>query len=170
MKSQFGASVLSQALEELAGARGHAVQCHIQRNIGGNTDFLNMMDPARLRCKKISKENVLRSARAGGDGFVHAGPSEYISYLKDTKVANIHMELTGFMGAPVTLDAQLTVQDSPNSAGVVADALRYLKVAAELGARGPLHGPSSFTQKTPPSSLSLDEAQRQCAALARREL
>lgn len=183
MKSQFGASVLSQMLEELAASRGHRVRCHIQRNVGGNTDFLNMTDSARLESKRTSKENVLRggtkedamspTGKGRGSGpqpFIHAGPSEYIAYHKDNKIANFHLELEGFMGSPVTLDAQLSVMDSPNSAGVVIDAVRYLKVAAECGIVGALRGPSAFTQKTPPEFMTLDEATSECDALSRREL
>lgn len=174
MKSQFGASILSQMLQELAFERGHKVKCHIQRNIGGNTDFLNMTNQNRLVQKKISKENVIRSQNdirgiPQEDTFYHAGPSEYIKYYGDNKVANIHMEMEGFMGAPVTLDAQLSVIDSPNSAGVVIDAIRYLKVAREMGIKGALRGPSAFTQKTPPKQLSFKDALFECNSLANRE-
>jgi myo-inositol-1-phosphate synthase len=175
MKSQFGASILSQAIQELAFARGHHVKAHIQRNVGGNTDFLNMTDQKRLASKKISKENVIRSQHSIhnvplGDTFLHAGPSEYIRYYKDNKVANFRVEMEGFMGSPVVLDAQLSVIDSPNSAGVVIDAIRYLKVARELGVVGALRGPSAFTQKSPPQQLSLEDAERECTALAERRL
>lgn len=175
MKSQFGASILSQMLQELAFARGHKVKAHIQRNVGGNTDFLNMMDQNRLKYKKVSKENVIRSQNEihGVDpasSFLHAGPSEYISYYKDNKVANFRLEMEGFMGAPVILDAQLSVIDSPNSAGVVIDAVRYLKVAREMGIIGALRGPSAFTQKTPPQQLMFSETQYECDELAHRRL
>eukprot|EP01133_Synstelium_polycarpum_P002733 gene2733-3153_t len=138
MRSQFGASIVSQMLQELAFERGHHVKAHIQRNVGGNTDFLNMEDKNRLKSKKISKENVIRAQNdirgiSTADSFLHAGPSEYISYYGDNKVANFRLELEGFMGAPVIFDAQLSVQDSPNSAGVVIDAIRYVYVARELG-------------------------------------
>lgn len=174
MKSQFGASIVSQMLQELAFARGHKVKCHIQRNVGGNTDFLNMEDKSRLASKKISKENVIRSQNTirGIDtegSFLHAGPSEYIRYYGDNKVANFRLELEGFMGAPVILDAQLSVQDSPNSAGVVIDAIRYLRVARELGIVGALEGPSAATQKTPPRQMTFSTAQDECKALANRE-
>lgn len=172
MRSQFGASVLSQMLQELAAARGHTVKCHIQRNVGGNTDFRNMESKDRLVSKKISKENVLRGVMADntGSSFLHAGPSEYIRYFKDSKKANFHIEMEGFGGAPVTLDAELNVEDSPNSAGVVIDAIRFLKVARELGVCGSLRGASAFTQKTPPKQMLFSEATAECDALARREL
>lgn len=175
MKSQFGASILSQMLQELAFARGHKVKAHIQRNVGGNTDFLNMMDQSRLKYKKVSKENVIRSQNEIHEvdpetSFLHAGPSEYIAYYKDNKVANIRLEMEGFMGSPVILDAQLSVIDSPNSAGVVMDAIRYLKTARELGIVGALRGPSAFTQKTPPQQLMFSETVYECEALSERRL
>jgi len=175
MRSQFGASILSQMLQELAFERGHHVKAHIQRNVGGNTDFLNMEDKTRLASKKISKENVIRAQNeirgiSTEDSFLHAGPSEYISFYGDNKVANFRLEMEGFGGAPVLLDAQLSVQDSPNSAGVVIDALRYVKVAREMGIVGALRGPSAFTQKTPPQQMMFRDAVKECDALAVREL
>ncbi|WP_159470032.1 inositol-3-phosphate synthase [Dyadobacter sp. 3J3] len=175
MRSQFGASIVSQMLQELAFERGHHVKAHIQRNVGGNTDFLNMEDKNRLKSKKISKENVIRAQNdirgiATNDSFLHAGPSEYIAYYGDNKVANFRLELEGFMGAPVILDAQLSVQDSPNSAGVVIDAIRYVYVARELGLVGALRGPSASTQKTPPQQMMFSDAIYECHALAKREL
>ena len=175
MRSQFGASILSQMLQELAFERGHHVKAHIQRNVGGNTDFLNMEDKSRLASKKISKENVIRAQNeirdiSAEDSFLHAGPSEYIPYYGDNKVANFRLELEGFGGAPVLFDAQLSVQDSPNSAGVVIDALRYVKVAREMGIVGALRGPSALTQKTPPQQMMFRDGIAECNALANREL
>ncbi|MBE9461586.1 inositol-3-phosphate synthase [Dyadobacter subterraneus] len=175
MRSQFGASIVSQMLQELAFERGHHVKAHIQRNVGGNTDFLNMEDKNRLKSKKISKENVIRAQNdirgiSTNDSFLHAGPSEYIAYYGDNKVANFRLELEGFMGAPVVFDAQLSVQDSPNSAGVVIDAIRYVYVARELGLVGALRGPSASTQKTPPQQMMFSDAIFECHALAKREL
>jgi myo-inositol-1-phosphate synthase len=175
MKSQFGASILSQMLQELAFARGLNVKAHIQRNVGGNTDFLNMVDQSRLKYKKVSKENVIRSQHIirGVDpeeSFLHAGPSEYIRFYEDNKVANFRVEMEGFLGAPVILDAQLSVIDSPNSGGVVIDAVRYLKVAREMGIVGALRGPSAFTQKTPPQQLMFSETLYECDAMSDRKL
>lgn len=175
MRSQFGASILSQMLQELAFERGHHVKAHIQRNVGGNTDFLNMEDKNRLKSKKISKENVIRAQNdirgiSTEDSFLHAGPSEYIAFYGDNKVANFRLELEGFMGAPVILDAQLSVQDSPNSAGVVIDAIRYVYVAREMGLVGALRGPSAATQKTPPEQMMFSHAIEECHALANRQL
>jgi myo-inositol-1-phosphate synthase len=175
MKSQFGASIFSQMIQELAFSRGHHVKCHIQRNVGGNTDFLNMTDKNRVVSKKKSKENVIRSQNIIRDipmdnSYYHAGPSEYIRHYKDNKIANFHVELEGFMGSPVTLDAQLSVIDSPNSAGVVMDAIRYLKVAREMGIKGSLRGPSAFTQKSPPQNLTYTQMIEECDALSDRQL
>lgn len=171
MRSQVGASVLSQALQELFLNRGATVNFHCQTNEGGNTDFLNMLDRQRTESKKLSKENVitsqndLRGVKAKKNS-VHAGPSDYIPYLGDNKVAHFRIEAQGFGGAPITLDARLSVQDSPNSAGVVIDAIRYVKTAYDNGIRGPLYGPSAATQKTPPKQLSLSEAYEECKKLA----
>jgi myo-inositol-1-phosphate synthase len=151
--------------QELAKARGHKVLQHIQQNSGGNTDFLNMTDQNRLASKKISKENVLRD-HGDEPEFVHAGPSDYIRVYGDTKVAHFHLELSGFCGAPVVLDARLQVQDSPNSAGVVIDALRYARVAQDIGVYGPIYGASAFTQKSPPLQMTLAESIASCEKLA----
>lgn len=150
MRSQFGASVLSQMLQELEFERGYHVIAHIQRNVGGNTDFLTMEDKTRLLSKKTFKENFIRAKNeirgiSTSNSFLHAGPSEYIRYFKDNKITNFHLKMEGFGGAPVILDTQLSVQDSPNSVGVVIDVIRYLKVAQELGIVGALHCPSAFT-------------------------
>ena len=175
MQSQFGASVLSQMLQELALDRGHKVSCHIQQNTGGNSDFKNMLDHARMASKRESKLNVLRAPQLirGGTNegcFMHAGPSDFVPYFGDNKVATFRLELEGFGGAPVTLDARLSVQDSPNSAGIVVDALRFLKVARGLGISGALRGVSAQTQKTPPLQMPFADSKRECDALARGEL
>lgn len=173
MKSQFGASIVSQVLQELAFSRGHKVKCHIQQNFGGNTDFLNMTNKHRLISKKISKENVIRSQNIihnvpSDESFLFAGPSDYIEYYGDNKIAHFHLELEGFGGAPVILDAKLSVQDSPNSAGVVIDAIRYLIVAKEMGIVGALRGPSAFTQKSPPLQMAFKDAEYECDQIAQR--
>jgi myo-inositol-1-phosphate synthase len=175
MRSQLGASVMSQALQELFFNRGMQVKFHKQVNDGGNTDFLNMMDHTRLASKKISKENVIRSQNdirhiPVPKNGIYAGPSSYIPYQGDNKVAYFTIEATGFGGAPVLFEAKLSVQDSPNSAGVVIDAIRYLQVAREMDLVGSLRGPSAATQKTPPTQMMLDKAMLECKALANREL
>jgi myo-inositol-1-phosphate synthase len=174
MRSQLGASVLSQALQELFFNRGMHVKFHEQTNHGGNTDFLNMMDATRLASKKISKENVIRSQNdirgiPVPKNGIYAGPSSYIAYHGDNKVAHFRIEAEGFGGAAVTFDARLSVQDSPNSAGVVIDALRYVTVAKEMGMVGSLRGPSAATQKTPIQQLMIQDAHAECEALAKRQ-
>jgi len=175
MRSQVGASVLSQVLQELAFDRGAVVKYHQQLNVGGNSDFNNMMVQSRLASKKISKENVIRAQNdirgiPVDDDALFAGPSTFIPYLKDNKVAYFKIELEGFGGAPIEIDAKLSVQDSENSAGVVIDAIRYLKVAREEGIVGALRGPSAWTQKTPPQQLMYADAKAECEAFAIRDL
>ncbi len=175
MRSAFGASILSQVLQELAFDRGFAVDFHQQINIGGNTDFNNMMVQSRLSSKKESKENVIKAQNELRGipieaNSLFAGPSTYIPYLKDNKVAYFNLRLRGFGGQPVTLDIKLSVQDSENSAGVVIDAIRYLQVARELGVVGALRGPSAWTQKTPPQQMMYADAKAACEALAKRQL
>jgi myo-inositol-1-phosphate synthase len=131
-----------------------------------------MTDKDRLVSKKKSKENVITSQNdlqnvTTTPRSVHAGPSDYIPYMKDNKVAHIRIEAEGFAGVPLTLDCRLSVQDSPNSAGVVIDAIRYLKVAVNKGMTGPLNGVSAFTQKTPPIQMTLAESYKECQELAK---
>lgn len=173
MKSQFGASILSQMLQELAFARGMEVDYHQQLNVGGNTDFNNMMVQTRLSNKKVSKENVIRAQNdlrgiPVNPDALFAGPSTFIPYLKDNKIAYFNLHLRGFGDAPVTVDVKLSVQDSENSAGVVIDACRYLKVAKEMGIVGCLRGPSAFTQKTPPKQMTFEDSLYECNELAER--
>lgn len=175
MRSQVGASVLSQVLQELAFDRGAVVKYHQQLNVGGNSDFNNMMVQDRLASKKISKENVIRAQNdirgiPVDEDALFAGPSTFIPHLKDNKVAYLKVELEGFGGAPIEIDAKLSVQDSENSAGVVIDAIRYLKVAQEEGVVGALRGPSAWTQKTPPEQLMYADAKAECEAFAIRDL
>ncbi len=175
MRSQVGASVLSQMLQELAFDRGAEVDFHQQINIGGNTDFNNMMVQSRLESKKKSKENVIRAQNDIRDiplpkDSLFAGPSTFIPYLEDNKVAYLNVRLRGFGDAPITIDAKLSVQDSENSAGVVVDAIRYLQVAREMGMIGTINGPSAFTQKSPKYQMKFKDAMAECEAIADRQL
>jgi len=175
MRSQVGASILSQVLQELAFDRGAVVDFHQQLNVGGNSDFNNMMVQSRLASKKKSKENVIRAQNdlrniPIDSEALFAGPSTFIPYLKDNKVAYLNLRLRGFGDAPITIDAKLSVQDSENSAGVVIDAIRYLKVAKEMGVVGALRGPSAWTQKTPPQQMQYSDAKAECAAFAERDV
>ena len=175
MRSQIGASILSQVIQELAFDRGAVVDYHQQLNIGGNTDFNNMMVQSRLASKKKSKENVIRAQNdirgiPVNDEAIFAGPSTFIPYLKDNKIAYFNVHLRGFADAPITIDVKLSVQDSENSAGVVIDAIRYLKVAKEMGIVGALKGPSAWTQKTPPQQMRYADAKAECEAFANRDI
>lgn len=167
MRSQVGASITSQVIQELLFDRGGEVIFHSQVNQGGNTDFNNMTVKERCESKKISKENVIRSQHEirgieAPEDSIFAGPAAFIPYLKDNKIAHFDIRALGFGGAPIQIDIKLSVQDSENSAGVVVDAIRYLKVALDNGVVGPLEGPSSWTQKTPPKQLPYSQAKDLC--------
>lgn len=175
MKSQVGASIISQTLQELLFDRGAEIDFHAQINMGFNTDFRNMEVKNRLKSKKISKENVIRSQNdlRGVDvpeGSLYAGPAAYVPRGTDEKVAFFDLRARGFGDAPIKIDVRLSVCDSENSAGIVIDALRYLKVAKELGIVGALRGPSAWTQKTPPEQMHYADAKNECEALANRQL
>jgi myo-inositol-1-phosphate synthase len=175
MRSQVGASIISAALQELFLQRGAEIEVHYQDNVGGNTDFFNMQDQSRLASKKISKENVIRRQNdlAGvetKENSLAAGPAKYFPALGDNKRAHWLIKGTVFGGAPFEFTADLSVQDSPNSAGVVIDAIRLVTVANELGIVGPVVGPSAATQKTPPVDMSVRKAWEECQALAERKM
>jgi myo-inositol-1-phosphate synthase len=175
MKSQYGASIVSQILQELAFDRGAVVDMHNQLNVGGNSDFLNMTNQSRLAYKKISKENVIRAQydirnMPVGDETLFAGPSTWIPALKDQKTAYFNLKLRGFGDAPISFEATLKVQDSENSAGIVIDAIRYMMVAKELGICGSLRGPSAYTQKTPPQQMHYADSRAECEAFAKRDI
>lgn len=175
MKSQVGASILSQMYQELLFDRGAEIQFHGQYNQGSNTDFLTMTNMRRLASKKVSKENVIRAqndlrGKPVELGQLYAGPSVYVPKGDDEKVAFFDIRATGFGGAPIKIDCRLSVQDSENSAGVVIDAIRYLKVAREMGIVGSLRGPSAWTQKTPPQAMTYADALNECTALVERRL
>lgn len=175
MKSAIGASVISQIMQELLFDRGAHVDFHAQINMGFNTDFANMEVKSRLSDKKVSKENVIRAQNDIRNvpvepGTLYAGPAAYIPRGTDEKVAFFDIRATGFGGAPYKIDIRLSVQDSENSAGVVIDAVRFLKVAKELGVKGILRGCSAWTQKSPPEQLTYAEAKEECDALSVRTL
>lgn len=171
MRSQFGASIVSAVLQELIHSRGLDVEMHYQDNIGGNTDFRNMLDQSRLASKKISKENVIRSqdelaGKETADDSIHAGPANYFPTLGDNKRAHWLIKARGFGGVPMEFTADLSVQDSANSGGVVVEAIRFAKVASELGIVGPVVGPSAWTQKTPPVDMHTHDALEECFSFA----
>jgi myo-inositol-1-phosphate synthase len=131
-----------------------------QLNFGGNTDFLNMLERERLASKKISKTNAVTSQLdyKMAEGDIHIGPSDYVPWLQDRKWCYIRMEGTAFGEVPLNLEAKLEVWDSPNSAGVVIDAIRCCKLALDRGLGGALTGPSSYFMKSPPRQFTDDQA------------
>ena len=147
IKSQFGATITHRTLMKLAIDRGFAIDSSYQLNVGGNTDFLNMLEKGRLASKKISKTEAVTSLAAVEN--IHIGPSDYVAFLKDQKVCYVRMNVRGFGGLPMELDMKLLVEDSPNSAGVVVDAVRCAALARAAGIGGPLKEPSAVLMKHP---------------------
>ena len=162
IKSQVGATILHRVMTRLFEDRGVQITNTYQLNVGGNTDFLNMLDRTRLASKKISKTEAVRSQMSEPlmDGNIHIGPSDYVPWLKDNKVCFIRIEGKKFGDVPITLEARLSVEDSPNSAGVVIDALRVAKVAKDRGIGGPITSGSSYFFKHPPIQYTDTEARR----------
>jgi myo-inositol-1-phosphate synthase len=160
IKSQVGATITHRALVNLFRDRGVRLDKTYQLNFGGNTDFLNMLERERLDSKKISKTNAVTSQlgepMAAED--VHVGPSDYVPWLKDRKWCHIHMEGTTFGNVPLKCEVKLEVWDSPNSAGVVIDAVRCIKLAMDRGIAGALEGPASYFMKSPPRQYTDHEA------------
>lgn len=162
IKSQVGATIVHRALAQLMGMRGVRLDRTYQLNYGGNSDFLNMREHERLQSKKISKTSAVVSQIKipPKEHDVHIGPSDYIPWLEDRKWAQIRLEGTGFGGAPINIELKLEVWDSPNSAGVVVDAVRCVKLALDRGIGGPLVGPSAYFMKSPPEQFDDGEALR----------
>ncbi len=159
IKSQVGATILHRAMAELFYDRGVHIDSTYQLNIGGNTDFLNMTVESRLKTKRISKTTAVTSL-IPYDVPTRIGPSDYVPFLGDHKICYIRVYGQGFGNLPITLDAKLTVNDSPNSAGVVIDVIRAVKIAIDRGVPGPLTGISSYAFKHPPAQVSDDVARR----------
>ena len=160
VKAQVGATVVHRILSKLFVDRGVRLDATYQLNVGGNTDFLNMLDQGRLDSKRISKTEAVQSQLNAplADEQIHIGPSDYIPWLHDNKVCFLRMEGRGFGGVPLHLELRLSVEDSPNSAGMVIDAIRCVKLARERGLGGPLCSVSAYTMKHPPRQYSDDEA------------
>ena len=158
IKSQVGATILHRVLTSLFVDRGVRLDHTYQLNFGGNTDFMNMLERERLESKKISKTGAVTSMLPYTlpEGDVHVGPSDYVPWLSDRKWCYVRMEGTTFGEVPLNLEAKLEVWDSPNSAGVVIDALRCVKLARDRGIAGPLIPPSSYFMKTPPKQFRDD--------------
>lgn len=160
IKSQVGATITHRVLTTLFKERGVRLDRTYQLNFGGNTDFLNMLERERLESKKISKTNAVTSqlGYALPEESVHVGPSDYVPWLGDRKWCYIRMEGTTFGDVPLNLELKLEVWDSPNSAGVVLDAVRCAKLALDRGIGGAIYGPSSYFMKTPPKQFTDYEA------------
>jgi myo-inositol-1-phosphate synthase len=160
IKSQVGATITHRVLTSLFRERGVRLDKTMQLNVGGNSDFLNMLERERLESKKISKTNAVTSMLDYdlGAGNVHVGPSDYVPWLTDRKWAYIRMEGSAFGDVPLNLELKLEVWDSPNSAGIVIDAVRLAKLALNNGVAGGLEGPSSYLMKSPPKQVTDDEA------------
>jgi len=162
IKSQVGATIVHRVLTRLFRDRGVKLERTYQLNFGGNTDFYNMLERERLESKKISKTNAVTSQldyEMNPDN-IHVGPSDYVPWLADRKFCHIRMEGRTFGDVPLNLELKLEVWDSPNSAGVVIDAVRCLKIAKERGLAGAIVAPSSYFMKSPPIQYSDDEARR----------
>ena len=169
IKSQVGATIVHRVLTHLFRQRGVRLERTYQLNFGGNTDFLNMLERERLESKKISKTGAVTSQLdyelPAGD--VHVGPSDYVPWLEDRKFCHIRMEGTAFGGSPLLLECKLEVWDSPNSAGVVIDAIRCCKLALDRGLKGAIEAPSAYFMKTPPRQMSDEEAYQLTEAFIR---
>src|SRR5262245_5017573 len=166
IKSQVGATIVHRALARLFADRGVGLDRTYQLNTGGNTDFLNMLERSRLKSKKVSKtESVQSQLDERLDARdIHIGPSDYVPWQQDNKVCFIRMEGRGFGNAPIELELRLSVQDSPNSAGVVIDAIRCARLALDRGEAGPLEAPSAYYMKSPPRQLRDSVAFEACNA------
>lgn len=160
IKSQVGATIIHRSLTKLFEDRGVTIDHTYQLNVGGNTDFLNMLNSERLAMKKISKTEAVQSQMQSPLSYddIHIGPSDYIPWLNDNKVCFLRIEGRGFGNIPMHLEMRLSVEDSPNSSGVVIDAIRCCRLARDRNAAGPLISPSAYFMKHPPKQFSDDIA------------
>jgi myo-inositol-1-phosphate synthase len=169
IKSQVGATIVHRTLARLFVDRGVRLDRTYQLNFGGNTDFLNMLERERLESKKVSKTNAVTSQLPYEMPAqnIHVGPSDYVPWLTDRKWAYIRLEGTTFGDVPLNIELKLEVWDSPNSAGVVIDAIRCAKIARDRGIAGPLLGPSAYFMKSPPQQYTDEEAREMVEAFIR---
>jgi myo-inositol-1-phosphate synthase len=169
IKAQLGATITHRVLTDLFHKRGVELTHTYQLNTGGNTDFLNMLNQSRLSSKKESKTEAVQSVAAGriADEDIHVGPSDYVAWQNDNKVCFLRMEGKLFGDVPMNLELRLSVEDSPNSAGVAIDAIRCAKLALERGEGGVLEAPSSYFMKHPPRQYTDDEAYRMTESFIR---
>ncbi|MGD1076329.1 MAG: inositol-3-phosphate synthase [Thermodesulfovibrionales bacterium] len=160
IKSQVGATIIHRMLTRLFEDRGVRLDSTYQLNVGGNTDFLNMLNQSRLKSKKISKTEAVQSQlhKPLKNENIHIGPSDYVPWLYDNKVCFLRMEGRGFGSIPINVELRLSVEDSPNSAGVVIDAIRCLKIALDRTVGGVLISPSSYFMKHPIQQFSDEDA------------
>jgi myo-inositol-1-phosphate synthase len=162
IKSQVGSTIVHRILTRLFEDRGLVLDRTYQLNVGGNMDFRNMLERERLESKKISKTQAVTSQidRTLPEDSVHIGPSDFVPWLEDRKWAYIRMEGRNFGDVPLNLELKLEVWDSPNSAGVIIDALRCARIGLDRGMGGPLIAPSAYFMKSPPEQFHDDEAYR----------
>ena len=160
IKSQFGATIVHRMLARLMGDRGVRLDRTYQLNTGGNTDFLNMLEQSRLTSKRISKTESVQSQLDTplSKDNIHVGPSDFVAWQKDNKVCFLRMEWRGFGDVPMNLELRLSVEDSPNSAGIAVDAIRCAKLALDRGIGGPLHEISAVCMKHPPEQMRDSDA------------
>lgn len=162
VKAQVGATITHRTLARLFADRGVTISSTYQLNTGGNTDFLNMLNRSRLASKKISKTEAVQSQLDVplDPEKIHIGPSDFVPFQKDNKVCFLRIEGVGFGGVPMNMELRLSVEDSPNSAGVVVDAIRCCQLAREAGMAGPLESVSAWTMKHPPRQMPDGDALR----------
>ena len=160
IKAQLGATIVHRVLTDLFSKRGVKLERTYQLNTGGNTDFLNMLERTRLASKKVSKTEAVQSVAASriGDENIHIGPSDYVAWQNDNKVCFLRMEGQLFGGVPMNLELRLSVEDSPNSAGVAIDMIRCAKLARDRGLAGPVKPAAAFFCKHPPEQMPDDVA------------
>jgi myo-inositol-1-phosphate synthase len=172
IKSQVGATITHRVLAKLFEDRGIVLDRTMQLNVGGNMDFMNMLERERLESKKISKTQSVTSQLSHdiGRGNVHIGPSDYVSWLDDRKWAYVRLEGRAFGDVPLNLEYKLEVWDSPNSAGIIIDAVRAAKIALDRGIGGPILSASSYFMKSPPEQYSDDVARDAVEAFIRGEI
>jgi myo-inositol-1-phosphate synthase len=169
IKAQLGATIVHRVLTDLFHKRGVKLARTYQLNTGGNTDFLNMSNKGRLASKKVSKTEAVQSVAEHrlDDENIHVGPSDYVAWQNDNKVCFLRMEGEMFGGVPMNIELRLSVEDSPNSAGVAIDMIRCAKVAKERGMSGPIYPAAAYFCKHPPKQITDDEAYEQLEAFIR---
>jgi myo-inositol-1-phosphate synthase len=171
IKSQVGATITHRVLAKLFEDRGVVLDRTYQLNVGGNMDFKNMLERDRLESKKISKTQAVTSniSHDMGARNVHIGPSDYVQWLDDRKWAYVRLEGRAFGDVPINMEYKLEVWDSPNSAGIIIDAIRAAKIALDRGLGGPIISASSYLMKSPPVQLPDDEGRRRVEAFIKGE-